>query len=213
MKRYLLIALLLVSLSANAQRVAPALIEALQTTNLLDADRRDQLASLLADSTLVLPIDLGQSAQLTEVQSQSISLTTSEVGSAQLFLLPLVNGTSLVALIQTVTEPQDDSRLTFLDAQGRPLRTQLITMPRADQFLPALPSEPTPQEQRLRELLSPLHMTLQWDPRRQQLLARPSLDLSVEDETNGPLLQLITKLPTLSATWQGTSFTPFTPSL
>ena len=86
--------LLVSSLALNAQTTKyAAIIKALGQTELLDEDRRTQLATLLAqDSALSLPMELDLGAKLLAVSEHSLRLQTSPVGTAELRLLPLTSG-------------------------------------------------------------------------------------------------------------------------
>ena len=91
LRALLFTALLLVSsLALNAQTTKyAAIIKALGQTELLDEDRRTQLATLLAqDSALSLPLELDLGAKLLAVSEHSLRLQTSPVGTAELRLLP-----------------------------------------------------------------------------------------------------------------------------
>ena len=186
--------LLLVSslaLSAQTTKYA-AIIKALGQTELLDEDRRTQLATLLAqDSALSLPMELDLGAKLLAVSEHSLRLQTSPVGTAELRLLPLTSGQGpLTTLIETVSSPQVDARISFLSASGEALpSTTLLRLPSSEDFLRGLSwaqgtSVPT-------------------------LIVRPTLLLSEEDKQSDELKALITQLPALTTTWGGQSFAPF----
>lgn len=209
-------ALLLVSslaLSAQTTKYA-AIIKALGQTELLDEDRRTQLATLLAqDSALSLPMELDLSAKLLAVSEHSLRLQTSPVGTAELRLLPLTSSQSpLTALIETVSSPQVDARISFLSASGEALpSTTLLRLPRSEDFLRGLQLPMSTASDRLRELLYPLHYELSWaqGTSAPTLIVRPTLLLSEEDKQSDELKALIAQLPALTTTWGGQSFAPF----
>ena len=209
-------ALLLVSslaLSAQTTKYA-AIIKALGQTELLDEDRRTQLATLLAqDSALSLPMELDLGAKLLAVSEHSLRLQTSPVGTAELRLLPLTSGQgSLTALIETVSSPQVDARISFLSASGEALpSTTLLRLPSSEDFLRGLQLPMSTASDRLRELLYPLHYELSWaqDTSAPTLIVRPTLLLSEEDKQSDELKALIAQLPALTTTWGGQSFAPF----
>ena len=209
-------ALLLVSslaLSAQTTKYA-AIIKALGQTELLDEDRRTQLATLLAqDSALSLPLELDLGAKLLAVSEHSLRLQTSPVGTAELRLLPLTSGQgSLTALIETVSSPQVDARISFLSASGEALpSTTLLRLPSSEDFLRGLQLPMSTASDRLRELLYPLHYELSWaqDTSAPTLIVRPTLLLSEEDKQSDELKALIAQLPALTTTWGGQSFAPF----
>lgn len=208
--------LLLVSslaLSAQTTKYA-AIIKALGQTELLDEDRRTQLATLLAqDSALSLPLELDLGAKLLAVSEHSLRLQTSPVGTAELRLLQLTSGQGLLTtLIETVSSPQVDARISFLSASGEALpSTTILRLPSSEDFLRGLQLPMSTASDRLRELLYPLHYELSWAQGTSvpTLIVRPTLLLSEEDKQNDELKALIAQLPALTTTWGGQSFAPF----
>ena len=216
LRALLFTALLLVSsLALNAQTTKyAAIIKALRQTELLDEDRRTQLATLLAqDSALSLPLELDLGAKLLAVSEHSLRLQTSPVGTAELRLLPLTSGQGpLTALIETVSSPQVDARISFLSASGEALpSTTLLRLPSSEDFLRGLQLPMSTASDRLRELLYPLHYALSWaqGTSAPTLIVRPTLLLSEEDKQSDELKALIAQLPALTTTWGGQSFAPF----
>lgn len=207
--------LLVSSLALNAQTTKyAAIIKALGQTELLDEDRRTQLATLLAqDSALSLPMELDLGAKLLAVSEHSLRLQTSPVGTAELRLLPLTSGQGpLTALIETVSSPQVDARISFLSASGEALpSTTLLRLPSSEDFLRGLQLPMSTASDRLRELLYPLHYELSWaqGTSAPTLIVRPTLLLSEEDKQSDELKALIAQLPALTTTWGGQSFAPF----
>lgn len=216
LRTLLFTALLLVSsLALNAQTTKyAAIIKALGQTELLDEDRRTQLATLLAqDSALSLPLELDLGAKLLAVSEHSLRLQTSPVGTAELRLLSLTSGQGpLTALIETVSSPQVDARISFLSASGEALpSTTLLRLPSSEDFLRGLQLPMSTASDRLRELLYPLHYELSWAQGTYvpTLIVRPTLLLSEEDKQSDELKALIAQLPALTTTWGGQSFAPF----
>ena len=208
--------LLLVSslaLSAQTTKYA-AVIKALGQTELLDEDRRTQLATLLVqDSALSLPMELDLGAKLLAASEHNLRLQTSPVGTAELRLLPLASGQGLLTtLIETVSSPQVDARISFLSASGEALpSTTLLRLPSSEDFLRGLQLPMSTASDRLRELLYPLHYELSWAQGTSvpTLIVRPTLLLSEEDKQSDELKALIAQLPALTTTWGGQSFAPF----
>lgn len=216
LRALLFTALLLVSsLALNAQTTKyAAIIKALGQTELLDEDRRTQLATLLVqDSALSLPMELDLGAKLLAVSEHSLRLQTSPVGTAELRLLPLTSGQGpLTALTETVSSPQVDARISFLSASGEALpSTTLLRLPSSEDFLRGLQLPMSTASDRLRELLYPLHYALSWaqGTSAPTLIVRPTLLLSEEDKQSDELKALIAQLPALTTTWGGQSFAPF----
>ena len=207
--------LLVSSLALNAQTTKyAAIIKALGQTELLDEDRRTQLATLLVqDSALSLPLELDLGAKLLAVSEHSLRLQTSPVGTAELRLLPLTSGQGpLTALIETVSSPQVDARISFLSASGEALpSTTLLRLPSSEDFLRGLQLPMSTASDRLHELLYPLHYELSWAQGTSvpTIIVRPTLLLSEEDKQSDELKALIAQLPALTTTWGGQSFAPF----
>jgi len=217
LQQFALLALVLLSalyrVEAQEVKASSALLEAFGKTNILDEERRQRVISLLSqDTTLILPLDLELDAELVAFSDRTLRLKTSAVGSWELRLLPLLNGSSLTSVIERVTRPQADARITFLDQEGEVIKTEIIALPTAEDFLRSLQLPETSSGYRLRELLRPLHYQLSWaDGQADVLLVTPSLLLTEEDKASTELAALIAQLPSLSSAWDGKSFAPFTP--
>jgi len=126
---------------------------------------------------------------------------------------PLASGQGpLTTLIETVSSPQVDARISFLSASGEALpSTTLLRLPSSEDFLRGLQLPMSTASDRLRELLYPLHFELSWaqGTSAPTLIVRPTLLLSEEDKQSDELKALIAQLPALTTTWGGQSFAPF----
>lgn len=217
LQQFALLALVLLSalyrVEAQEVKASSALLEAFGKTNILDEERRQRVISLLSqDTTLILPLDLELDAELVAFSDRTLRLKTSAVGSWELRLLPLLNGSSLTSVIERVTRPQADARITFLDQEGEVIKTEIVALPTAEDFLRSLQLPEISSGYRLRELLRPLHYQLSWaDGQAEVLLVTPSLLLTEEDKASTELTALIAQLPSLASVWDGKSFAPFTP--
>ena len=217
LQQFALLALVLLSalyrVEAQQVKASSALLEAFSKTNILDEERRQRVISLLSqDTTLILPLDLELDAELVAFSDRTLRLKTSAVGSWELRLLPLLNSSSLTSVIERVTRPQADARITFLDQEGEVIKTEIVALPTAEDFLRSLQLPETASGYRLRELLRPLHYQLSWaDGQADVLLVTPSLLLTEEDKASTELAALIAQLPSLASVWDGKSFAPFTP--
>ncbi|ERJ73328.1 hypothetical protein HMPREF1556_00114 [Porphyromonas sp. oral taxon 278 str. W7784] len=217
LQQFALLALVLLSalyrVEAQQVKASSALLEAFGKTNILDEERRQRVISLLSqDTTLILPLDLELDAELVAFSDRTLRLKTSAVGSWELRLLPLLNSSSLTSVIERVTRPQADARITFLDQEGEVIKTEIVALPTAEDFLRSLQLPETSSGYRLRELLRPLHYQLSWaDGQADVLLVTPSLLLTEEDKASTELAALIAQLPSLASVWDGKSFAPFTP--
>ena len=163
LQQFALLALVLLSplyrVDAQEVKVSSALLEAFGKTNILDEERRQRVISLLSqDTTLLLPLDLELDAELVAFSDRTLRLKTSAVGSWELRLLPLLNGSSLTSVIERVTRPQADARITFLDQEGQVIKTEILALPTAEDFLRSLqliglPTTRTPSTASLSALL------------------------------------------------------------
>ena len=194
--------------SAQSSKLAP-LREAFAVCDVLDAELRDKILHHLEQDSTQVPLELDLGVKLLSFSPQGLTLQTSEVGRWELRLLPLLGGNSLSAVIETVSAPQTDARLSFFDKDGRPLQTRspLLTLPEAKDFIGSMKLSSTWACGRLRELLYPLHYEMSWQVGDEPiLLVRPSVLLSEEDRQSTELMQLLTLLPTLTYRWTGSVF-------
>lgn len=217
LQQFVLLVLVILSVlsrgEAQSTKPSSTLLEAFGKTSILDEERRQRVISLLSqDTTLILPLDLELDAELVAFSDRMLKLKTSEVGTWELRLLPLLNGSSLTSVIERVTRPQEDARITFLDQEGQEIKAEILALPTAEDFLKSIKLPETSQGYRLRELLHPLHYQLSWsEGMTESLIVTPSLLLTEEDKASHELAELIALLPTLSSTWDGKGFAPFTP--
>lgn len=194
--------------SAQSSKLAP-LREAFAVCDVLDAGLRGKILHHLEQDSTQVPLELDLGVKLLSFSPQGLTLQTSEVGRWELRLLPLLGGNSLSAVIETVSAPQTDARLSFFDKDGRPLQTRspLLTLPEAKDFIGSMKLSSTWACGRLRELLYPLHYEMSWQVGDEPiLLVRPSVLLSEEDRQSTELMQLLTLLPTLTYRWTGSVF-------
>ena len=173
--------------SAQSSKLAP-LREAFAVCDVLDAELRGKILHHLEQDSTQAPLELDLEVKLLSFSPQGFTLQTSEVGRWELRLLPLLGGNSLSAVIETVSVPQTDARLSFFDIGSMKLSSTWACG-------------------RLRELLYPLHYEMSWQVGDEPiLLVRPSVLLSEEDRQSTELMQLLTLLPTLTYRWTGSAF-------
>lgn len=207
---YILCLLLLGYAGLSAEPLRKELRSALETTQLLEVSQLEALDKALADSALRLPLQLGDSVQLLRYDGRSLSLQTSPVSRASVQLMPFMGKGRYVLVVEQVSSPQPDSRVSLLDSAGQVVTRPFLTLPTAEDFIQRLRLDPNAAATvRLGELLSPLHLELTWDDMVSCLCVRPSLLLQPEDSKLPGLQALIDRLPLLLARWSGKDFAPF----
>lgn len=139
-------------------------------------------------------------------QGAPLVLKTSAVGSISPRLLRLGNNSPVLVVIHDL-HPQaqvGDSYIGYYDAEWKNLGDMqlLQPQPRAVDFLPKEWVSDTYQSGRLLQLLSPLHLRMQWQEGG-VIEVRPRLPLSLEDEANESVMHLVAQLKTLRYSWNG----------
>ena len=172
------------------------------------------IASSLRDSTLLLPLDLGEGIRLTRANETRLTIETSEVGRSDLRLLQRKDGSYIVGLIEIIRGEglTTDSRLSFYSTDGEKLSYPSISTPSRAEFLSGLDIPKTSAGYRFLELLTPLPLALSWHNEGTNLYAELLPPLRDEDETDKALESLLQRLPRFVSHWNGSTFTPFTPT-
>lgn len=134
------------------------------------------------------------------------STTTSSLSVCDIRLYPMVNGTPLIGVVERITAPGLDSRLSFYTPDWVLIAPKsLITFPERERLLQALSDNNSPEAQRLRELIYPLHYDIQWG-QGGSLIISPSLHFSEEDNANDALKALAATLPKWRFEWRNYRF-------
>ena len=189
-------------LSLHAQHVSEHLIKAFLRMDILTEQSQLVIASSLRDSTLLLPLDLGEGIRLTRANETCLTIETSEVGRSDLQLLQRKDGSYIVGLIEIIRGEglTTDSRLSFYSTDGEKLSYPSISTPSRAEFLSGY---------RFLELLTPLPLALSWHNEGTNLYAELLPPLRDEDETDKALESLLQRLPRFVSHWNGSTFTPF----
>ena len=137
---YILCLLLLGYAGLSAEPLRKELRSALETTQLLEESQLETLDKALTQGSLQLPLQLGDSVQLLRYDGRSLSLQTSPVSRASVQLMPLMGEGRYVLVVEQVSSPQTDSRVSLLDSAGR--RTSLPHAPHSGGFHPETPTRP-----------------------------------------------------------------------
>ena len=199
-------------LTLHAQLVSEHLIKAFLRMDILTEQSQLVIASSLRDSTLLLPLDLGEGIQLTRANESCLTIETSEGGRRDLRLLQRKDGSYIVGLIEIIRGEglTTDSRLSFYSTDGEKLSYPSISTPSRAEFLSGLDIPKTSAGYRFLELLTPLPLALSWHNEGTNLYAELLPPLRDEDETDKALESLLQRLPRFVSHWNGSTFTPFT---
>ena len=199
-------------LSLHAQLVSEHLIKAFLRMDILTEQSQLVIASSLRDSTLLLPLDLGEGIQLTRANESRLTIETSAVGRSDLLLLQGKDGSYIVGLIEIIRGEglTTDSRLSFYSTEGEKLSFPSISTPSRADFLSELNIPKTSAGYRFLELLTPLPLALSWQREGTSLYAELVPPLRDEDKADKALESLLQMLPRLVSHWNGSTFTPFT---
>lgn len=132
--------------------------------------------------------------------------STSSLSDCSIRLYPMVNGTPLIGVIERISEPSVDCSLRFYTPEwdSLPLE-QIIELPIGREYMRELEGDSSPEAERIRQLLHPLHYLIQWS-KNGSIVISASLPLSQEDEEQQSLKALIAKMPTYTFEWKNYRF-------
>lgn len=189
--RIVLWLVLALPLGLSAQR-SLSLIDYIQTCPLLDEAQREQTAQALSRQ--------GN-------QSTSCTVVTSPVSLVTIKLLPLLNGTPLILVLERVTSPTLDTQLRAYSPKWEELTELklLDRVPTRELLLERWPREAgSYEDERLSQLLYPLHLEMQWASGEGiRLSVKPVLPLSLSDREHPGLMELVAAQPELVYEWRG----------
>lgn len=139
MKRILLIIALVASvLTAKAQDITP-LFTAMPDSfmpQLETAWRKDLVDLFKSGKSAKLENMMSGHSELKALTADYVHLQVTAVSEVQLKLLPLVNDTYIICMINTLAGPVKDSRISFYTTEWKPLDSKsLITPPSLEQFI------------------------------------------------------------------------------
>lgn len=103
----------------------------------LEATQKDQLIANPEDTAKVV-VDKGTYSKVTRlaISSDFISLKTSEAGTTQIKLLPLINDSKIICVVKTVCGRICDSRIEFYTTKWVPIsQTELFPQKNKDWFI------------------------------------------------------------------------------
>lgn len=133
-----ILSLLAMTLGLQAQNIAPLVI-AMPDDMLvgITLDQRKSLISQESDTAQVAVVNvMGDTVKRLGFSEDFISLQTSNPGTLQVKLLPLVNNTQILGLITTVCGPACDSKIDFYTTDWKPLaQSDLFPQISKDDFL------------------------------------------------------------------------------
>lgn len=145
---------------------------------------------------------LGGTVEIISLDDRQITVQLSSASSLQIALLPVADTTGIIAVIENVSLPARDSRLSFYDTQWQPIPTERVfTAPTPETFMDKGSKRERRQAAGLIDLL-PLSYTIEGDT----LLARESLQEYLPEEVYNRIASLLRKEP-VTYTWNGKRFT------
>lgn len=123
MKKIITLALTIYcSFSLSAQDITKVFLEIPSTILFeLDAEQKDKLVSNIADTTTISVESPLGTIERTAISEDFIALKTSEAGTLQIKLLPLVNDSKIICVVKTVCSKACDSQVQFYTTAWVPL--------------------------------------------------------------------------------------------
>lgn len=112
----------LISLTSYAQNLSSVIIS--MPDDLLpgmDAEMKERLSDPLDTSGTTVQSSINEGVKRLDISDSYISLQTSENGTLQIKLLPLINNTKIVGVISTVCGKACDSNISFYTTDWKPL--------------------------------------------------------------------------------------------
>lgn len=138
MKRILLIiGLISTSLLLSAQELQSIFLSMPENLILgLEATERDKLTANTSDTTQISVIrSKGSNIKRLAISPDYISLQTSEAGTIQIKLLPLINESKIICVVRTVCGKICDSQLQFYTTKWIPIEQNLFPRINKDWFI------------------------------------------------------------------------------
>jgi len=123
-KIIILLASVFITLTAYTQTDISSLILTIPDNLLigLDKEQKNELVAIDPDSTGVLiKSKLNDDIERLALTNDYIAIKTSDIGTLEIKLLPLVNNSEIIAVITTVCGPACDSRIDFYTTSWEPL--------------------------------------------------------------------------------------------
>lgn len=140
MKRILLIITLLFSIFyASAQEIGTVFLDAPENIILgLEQTEREILIANAKDTTgIMISKEIGGSVKRLAISDDYISLQTSEAGTTQIKLLPLINDSKIICVVKTICGGACDSQISFYTTKWVPIEQSLFPKKNKDWFIKA----------------------------------------------------------------------------
>lgn len=146
---------------------------------------------------------LGGTVEIISLDDRQITVQLSSASSLQIALLPVADTTGIIAVIENVSLPARDSRLSFYDTQWQPIPTERVfTAPTPETFMDKGSKRERRQAAGLVDLL-PVTYTIEGNT----LLASETLKEYLPDEIYDRIGPLLREKP-VAYRWTGKRFTP-----
>lgn len=136
-KILLIIAFLCSSFYISAQNIADVFLTMPDNIILgLESTEKEILIANAKDTTeIMISKDIGGSVKRLAVSDDYIALQTSEVGTTQIKLLPLINDSKIVCVVKTVCGSACDSQIRFYTTKWIPIEQNLFPEKNKDWFI------------------------------------------------------------------------------
>lgn len=178
-----------------------------ETSPEFSSEEKDLVINVLDSLPQIkLPHRIYDDLELLQVGSDLLSIKTSLVGQWSMRLLPMPNGTPLLSVIRTVSEPIGDSELQFYTPSwGLVADSSLFVRPGRASFIPQdIPAE---DKARLEQLLYPLYLVYRWLPEG-GIEVSASSPVLLSDSSRAEDQRLLALIKPKRYRWQGTRFVP-----
>lgn len=123
----------------------------------LNAELRASLMELPDSSTLTVQNIAGDPVERLSLSDDYLSIRTSEAGTLEIKLLPLVNNTNIIGVITTVCGRACDSSIDFYTTTWQPLSKESLFPQKEKEWFLSKSADPNLQE--VKNAFAPLDMT------------------------------------------------------
>lgn len=145
---------------------------------------------------------LGRTIEITSLDDRQITVQLSSASSLQIALLPVADTLGIIAVVENVSLPAHDSRLSFYDTRWQPIATdRLFAAPAPETFMDKGSQKERRRAADLVDLL-PISYTIKGDT----LWAEESLKEYLPEEIHKRIAPLLRESP-IAYRWNGKRFT------
>lgn len=162
----------------------------------------DQCPLLVKEDRIKLSDSL-RSMEMIQGRLSVANYTPNEVFSLSVTLLPMVNGTPLIGVIETYRRPRLDSQVRFFTSDWTEIETaQILSRPlQKENFLSSIDALQVYSSYELYPLLHPLYTEMWWSEDGRKLVVECRPVLGLENKKTSSLVYLVQKLPRVEYVW------------